>query len=293
MMKQESSAEKNPLSTESSSDEYDIYKVLKDLEGIGDLGWDTVDDFDKELINWTDRQFFEQSEFQNKYYVVQSQVTPYRQLRQAMMEVQARLNALQKTTISYKRCINDLARVRHEMEIEEDPFYKKDKEFEIELLLVDKQVWMNKIRQCKREIEGLLKIIKERTDTNDISKVTEFLEDRSIFEAEEHKYWIARMAKQSAMDLMVSGRIDSGNLDSILMMNPEDQAAVADLALTYSTALNRSIGAIKQAAEERVDTMMEGNGPAMFDTAGVLEDYAKNNIEGRSLQSSDQPQTES
>ena len=100
------------------------------------------------------------------------------------------------------------------------------------------------------------------------------------------------MGKQSAIDLLTTGRVQAGNLESILQMNPEDQAACLDLAMTYSTAVNRSVGGIKSAAEERVDKMMEGKPPQLFDTAGVLTDYAHNNLQER-LQSTDKPETES
>ena len=116
-----------PVPEVSNSEEfYTVNSVIKDLEGVDP--WN-LDDFDKDLINWTDSQFFDFSlNNQNRYFVINSQVTPYRQLRQAMMEIQSRLNGLQKTTISYKRCLNDIERVKHEMEQETDPFEKKTKD---------------------------------------------------------------------------------------------------------------------------------------------------------------------
>ena len=42
-----------------------------------------------------------------------------------------------------------------------------------------------------------------------------------------------------------------------------------------------------------LEKMMEGKPPQLFDTAGVLSDYAPNNLKDRSLQSSDQPETQS
>ena len=237
-------------------------------------------------MEWSDHQFFEQSEFQNKHFVINSHVTPYRQMQQAAMEIQVRYNSLQKITISYKRCLNDIARVTHEMEQEEDPFYKQDKVYELQLLQVDKTVWVNKINQSKKEIESFVKIIKEKFQ--DPSDIKGLLEDKELKEREEQKYWIARMARQSATDLMTTGRIQAGNIEALLQMNPEDQAAVVDLALTYSTAVNRSIGGIKTAAEDRVDKMMEGKPPQLFDTNGVLTDYATQNIADRLLQSADQ-----
>lgn len=285
------SLEKLPLNTESDSDLYSFHSVLNDLQNIDSENWN-LSDFDKKLINWSDSQYFGQTEYQNRYFVINSQVTPWRQIRQAIMEVQTRLNGLQKVTISYKRTLNDIARVKHEMEEEENPFYKQDKQYELELLMCDKQIYMNKVQQCKYEISGLMRIIKEHTGgEQDFETLTKTVLNKENEEVEEHKYWIARMAKQCSLDLLTTGRIQAGNLDSMLMMSPEDQAAVTDLALTYSTAMNINVGKIKAAAEEKVERMLEGQGPQMFETNGVLTDYATNNITDRFLQSADKSKT--
>ena len=266
---------------------------MKDLKE----GWD-LSEFDKSLIDWTDSQFFGQTEYQNKYFVVNSQVTPWRQMRQAVMEIQTRLNAIQKVTIQYKRTLNDIERTKSEMAEEENKFYKQDKEYELELLYIDLQVWDNKMRQSKDEIEGLLRIIKEKLgkkpdEEYDFEELKETVLNKEIEEREEHKYWIARMAKQSALDLLTTGRLQAGNLDSMLMMSPEDQAAVTDLALTYSTAMNINIGKIKAAAEKKVEHLMDSETPQMFDTTGVLTDYAHNNVTGRSILPSDKSEDKS
>ena len=300
MKKQDSSAEKKHLSTESSSKGHRKPKVSipfeKTLSDMRDLkeGWD-LSEFDKNLIDWTDSQFFGQTEYQNKFFVVNSQVTPWRQMRQAVMEIQTRLNAIQKVTIQYKRTLNDIERTKSEMAEEENKFYKQDKEYELELLQIDLQVWDNKMRQSKEEIDGLLRIIKEKLgkkpdEEYDFEELKETVLNKEIEEREEHKYWIARMAKQSALDLLTTGRLQAGNLDSMLMMSPEDQAAVTDLALTYSTAMNINIGKIKAAAEKKVEHLMDSETPQMFDTTGVLTDYAHNNVTGRSILPADKPE---
>ena len=301
MKKQDSLNEKNHLSTEyvSKDPRYTIDNIMEDLDSFGDplLDWKGVDDFDRGIIDWTDTAFFEQSEFQNRWFVVNSQVTPYRQIRQACMEVQSRYQSLQRVIIQYKRSINDCKRVEAEMAEEKDEYWKEDKKYELELLYLDLQSWKNKIRQCQSELSGILKIVKEKVGDLPASEVTKYLSDKDTQNDEEHKYWIARMAKQSATDLLTTGRIQAGNLDSMLMMNPEDQAAVTDLAMTYSTAMNKSVGKIKEAAEAKVERMMpEDKPPQLFDTAGVLSDYATNNLadrKQRDLQSSDQPETTS
>ena len=291
MKKQETSNEKLPSTTqEDSSSDYHIRETLEDLKHISEYN---VDQFDEALMAWSEQQHFGQTKFQNEYFVVNSQVSPYRQIRQAMMEIQGRTNALQKTTIQFKRCLNDIARVTAARDKEKDEFHKVDRQYELELLYLDKQIWLNKIHQCKEELNGLFDIIKAKAGTSNPDEITKILEDKELESMEEHKYWIARMGKQSAIDLLTTGRIQAGNLESILQMAPEDQAAVTDLAMTYSTAVNKSIGGIKEAAEERVEKMLDGKPPQLFDTAGVLSDYAHNNLKDRSLQSSDQSETQS
>ena len=291
MKKQETSNEKLSSTTQAdTSSDYHIRETLEDLKHISEYD---VDKFDEALMAWSEQQHFGQTKFQNEYFVVNSQVSPYRQVRQAMMEIQGRTNALQKTTIQFKRCLNDIARVTAARDKEKDEFHKIDRQYELELLYLDKQIWLNKIHQCKEELNGLFDIIKAKAGTNNPDEITKILEDKELETMEEHKYWIARMGKQSAIDLLTTGRIQAGNLESILQMAPEDQAAVTDLAMTYSTAVNKSIGGIKEAAEERVEKMLDGKPPQLFDTAGVLSDYAHNNLKDRSLQSSDQSETQS
>ena len=61
--------DKNP-STGPSSDPQAISfidQTLKDLDNIDP--WNGLSEFDKELIQWSDSQFFGQTEFQNKFFV--------------------------------------------------------------------------------------------------------------------------------------------------------------------------------------------------------------------------------
>ena len=213
MKKQETSNEKLPSTTqEDLSSDYHIRETLEDLKHISEYD---VDQFDEALMAWSEQQHFGQTKFQNEYFVVNSQVSPYRQIRQAMMEIQGRTNALQKTTIQFKRCLNDIARVTAARDKEKDEFHKVDRQYELELLYLDKQIWLNKIHQCKEELNGLFDIIKAKAGTSNPEEITKILEDKELESMEEHKYWIARMGKQSAIDLLTTGRIQAGNLESI------------------------------------------------------------------------------
>ena len=64
---------------------------------------------------------------------------------------------------------------------------------------------------------------------------------------EERRYWMVRMAKQAAMDIISYGRIGSGKLDSILLMDERDQLECLKGALEFAGKLN---GTIDQANKE-------------------------------------------
>ena len=182
-------------------------------------------------MDWAEKVPFGQSDFQNTYYVVNSHVTPWRQMRQAIMELQARTNAVQKVTVQYKRNLNDVARIKHEIENEEDEFQRKDLECQLEILYLDSQIWKNKLKQSKSEIEGFMRIIKQRAGDVPVEEFIKQFDDPEIVEFEEHIGSL--VAKQSAIDLLTTGRIQAGNLESMLQMTPEDQAAVTDLVYIF------------------------------------------------------------
>ena len=58
----------------------------------------------------------------------------------------------------------------------------------------------------------------------------------------EHEYWTVRMAKQAALEMAFYGKIGVGNLDSILMMGPEQQNQVLELATHFTVNYEKKMG---------------------------------------------------
>ena len=99
-----------------------------------------------------------------------------------------------KLLCNTKRNLNDVARIKHKIENEEDEFQRKDLECQLEILYLDSQIWKNKLKQSKSEIEGFMRIIKQRAGDVPVEEFIKQFDDPEIVEFEEHKYWIARMA---------------------------------------------------------------------------------------------------
>jgi hypothetical protein len=67
-------------------------------------------------------------------------------------------------------------------------------------------------------------------------------DEEEVYEAH---YWTNRLAKQAATDLLFYGRVNSGNMDAILSMSPEQQTETLTLALSYGSQLQKIQGNIQ------------------------------------------------
>jgi hypothetical protein len=103
----------------------------------------------------------------------------------------------------------------------------------------DMSVYEKKLKIVKEEIDNFCEIIK--TLVPDMPSLESFKEQNPELERE---YWVTRMAKQAAMDLLTIGRISQGNMDSIVMMPLSDQEETVKTALTYTASLTKAIGVV-------------------------------------------------
>jgi hypothetical protein len=85
----------------------------------------------------------------------------------------------------------------------------------------------------------------------------------------EREYWIYRMAKQASVDMVTTGRIGAGNLDSIAMMSPQDQALTIGSALLNSKKLTSGINRIEEALDTN-SNLLGSNFPGLFDKGDLI-----------------------
>lgn len=182
------------------------------------------------------------SDFQSRYFVVNSQVTDYRRVRQAILEIETRLAAK-------KQIIRDSKRSGIQLRIKERDYALESKDLEKELILLDIDqleydisVYTKKLRIVEEELDQFAKLIIEIVPN--FKELEKYKEHNDELERE---YWIYRMAKQASVDMVTTGRIGAGNLDSIAMMAPEDQALTIGSALLNSKKLTAGINKIEEA----------------------------------------------
>ena len=86
---------------------------------------------------------------------------------------------------------------------------------------------------------AIYQVYAQSTDTQVNSGVFEDLNDKKL--EEEEKYWVARMGKQAAIDILAYGRITSGNLDSMSMLPEEQQLQILSIGFQYSNLLGKQL----------------------------------------------------
>jgi hypothetical protein len=179
------------------------------------------------------------SEFQTKYFVVNSQVTDYRRVRQALLEIESRIGGRKQIERNMWRVQVELKLKQEEQTAEPNPLKKELIAVDMDQLNYDLSVYEKKLKITNEEIDTFCEIVK--TLAPDMPSLESYREQNPELERE---YWVTRMGKQAAMDLMTIGRIGQGNMDSIAMMPLHDQEETIKTALTYTATLTKAIGAV-------------------------------------------------
>ena len=204
------------------------------------------------------------SDFQSRYFVVNSQVTDYRRVRQALLEIETRISAK-------KQIVRDCKRSEIKLKIKERDFTIELGDLEKELILLDIDqlqydisVYSKKLRVVEEELDGFVKLVLEIVPT--LADLVTYKEHNEELERE---YWIYRMAKQASVDMVTTGRIGAGNLDSIAMMSPQDQALTIGSALLNSKKLTSGINRIEEALDTN-SNLLGSNFPGLFDKGDLI-----------------------
>ena len=232
---------------------------------------------------------------QIKNFVVNSHVTDKRKLRQVLVEVERRNHDRKKVVLDKKRKEVEIARLQDRLNITEDPYERQLMEFDIEEYKLDLNKFQVSLHQYDNEMAAFMDWInKNWSSMEEVEKASEYTEE------DERKYWIARMGKQAAMDVYTTGKIGTGNLDSIAMMREDDQFATLNVAMQYSGLLSAGIGKIQNELKPHLDKMMMDGSSPRIPTMEGIEDNLNLKLyeqitgnEQKSIQSSDQPETQS
>lgn len=214
-----------------------------------------ISDLDWKLLESSLHMQGGMTDYQCRYFVKNSQITPWRSVRQCLLELETRYHSyveikcsLRKAEVLRKKFIRDYQNSTDELE-------KELIQIDIDKNDYDITIWKRKYNQAQKEMDTFLTLIKEH-----ISSEEEIKFFTQINEEEERKYWIARMGKQAAMDIVSYGRIGAGNMDSIAMMDEQDQLASLEIAIKYSGMIGGGIDKINKALQPEFQHYLQEKG---------------------------------
>ena len=194
-----------------------------------------------------------QTKYQNQNFVVGTQITPFKKVQQALLELQSRDNTRVELQYRLDKNAIDIKKLNRQLKLATDPLDKEMVEVEIEKAHYDRTIWEQKVLVCKREIANFTGQLEEMVDK---SKGVEYYLDTN--EEEDKKYWISRMAKQAACDMISFGHVGTGNMDSIMNLPPDDQIQVLSGAVHHSSLIGAGVEKMRQQMSGSVANIMEG-----------------------------------
>lgn len=202
-----------------------------------------LDEKDQELIKLALNKEWTNPKFKLKYFVGQAQITPFAKFRQWLLEIKGKEEAIENMEYEI---------AKHEVEIERFKRMASEAVDDLDRRLAEIEQWnrerlyytsRRRLQDWYLERQHLIDLCNEFTASEesmlpDGSGRTYMdilnTEEEDLYEAQ---YWTNRLAKQAACDMIFYGRINSGNMDAILMMTPEQQAETLALTVNFATKL--------------------------------------------------------
>lgn len=201
---------------------------------------------DSKLIEIAEEVSFALPRYKAENFVGGAQITPYAKLKQWLLELRGREDAVEHLEYTVQKQDLEIQIQEESKEFLTDPKRKQLVDLNIADMKIDLRKFKRNLKDAYIEKQGFIDLIKDFLDTDDAklpdgSNLIDVIGNKDLEDKFEHEYWTVRMAKQAMLDMISYGRIGTGNLDSILMMSPEQQKQVLSLASSYTVFIDKNI----------------------------------------------------
>jgi hypothetical protein len=182
-------------------------------------------------------------------FVGGAQITPYAKLKQWLLELRGREDIVEHLEYVVRKQELEIQIQEESKEFVTDPKRKELVDLTIADMKIDLRKYKRNLKDAYIERQGFVDLIVEFLETDDAKlpdggSLIDVVGNKELEHKFEHEYWTVRMAKQAMLDMISYGRIGTGNLDSILMMSPEQQKDVLSLASSYTVFIDKNINTL-------------------------------------------------
>ena len=197
-------------------------------------------------------------EYECEHFVADPPLTPWRKVRQALMELETRYHAYMENRNSLRKAEILRKRLNRDMPTLPDELDRELMQIDMEKNDYDIGIWKRKLRQSELELKYFLNVVDKYVD--DEHPLEYYCQENH---QEVRMYWIARMGKQAAMDIISYGRIGSGNMTTIMDMPEEDQVETLGVAVKYSGMIGGGIDKLNKMIAPQLQHQLAQEGIVM------------------------------
>jgi hypothetical protein len=210
----------------------------------------------KELVSFTMNKNWETPLFKLEHFVGNQEITPFGKLRQWLLEVKSREEAIAYTIYNKKKIELEIDLEKENLEQTFSPAAKALIEHEIQKKQQDLLKTDVMVKDAYKERDYLLHLIEQLLESPE-GKTADGRPLTDVFGTPEeelyHKqYWTLRLAKQASMDMLSMGRIGSGNMEAIVNLDADTQSQVFAIANDYSLKLENQQLQIRQEVSKQL-----------------------------------------
>lgn len=187
------------------------------------------------------------SAFQLQNFVINENITPYRKLRQAVIELRARLEVLAGSQLDFEE-----AELKKQKLIEEKEALtgidQKLKDLEIRRVDLVFNRRATQLAQYEKEAQYFIDMVTKLTnDVGGFEKAQEVLNDPEAYNQTEEEYWTKRLARGMYTDFINFGTVTKGVLEAITALPIEQQQKIVNEALTTQANFGELLNNTKDA----------------------------------------------
>ena len=244
-----------------------------DYDKLVDLKLPSNDDAD--LVKFLSSVITPYSTFQSKSFVINNEVTDHRKIQQVALEIKARVLGLGDSTYKIKKAEIEKKKLERALNIEEDDLEKELIKLEIDKIEFDIAQTKLLQEQSNYEIVNFLEIAKQIAPENTLETIKNYKDN---WEEKEEEYWIKRFGKQAMYDILLSGKIQTGNLDAIIGMPVEAQQKAISYALMQTQQMEQGISQLSDSVRNVL--LANNNSSTQYhqlpDITGITGEYGGN-----------------
>ncbi len=190
-------------------------------------------DTQQKYVQMSVNKSFKMPNFKAKHFIGSAQITPYGAMRQFFLELKSRETSLLDLEYQLSKIELAIDEENYALENSENEFDKRRSEIEIRYMAGKRDGYLQNLkinREERKMYADMIENLNVEYQLPDGTKLIDALNDPEKEEELERDYWIKRLGKQAATDMIAYGRVGVGNIDALTMLDKEDQRESLQLA---------------------------------------------------------------